>query len=129
MKVPLGSIPQSISCCLGHNRFWNFLQVQYLISISWFLGEIPSIENKHILKVPLGSIQNFNFMFFDWYWSHIQDFQDFIQRIVGMFRRPSVRKLTKFGISKIVRFIKMTRLTNVPGICRDLFLVSWCLQR
>ena len=36
-----------------------------------------------------------HFMFFDRYWSHIQDLQDFNRRIVGVFRRPSFRKFVK----------------------------------
>ena len=37
---------------------------------------------------------NYDFMFFDRYWSHIQDFRDSIRRIVGFCRRPSFRKLS-----------------------------------
>ena len=55
---------------------------------------------------------NVNFIFSGSYWSHIQDFQDFIKRIVGFVRRPSFPKLTNLWVSENWRFAKITCFGN-----------------
>ena len=52
-----------------------------LPEFSWFFGQGHSAGVGVGMLRGAGSIlPNFHFMLFDWYWSHMQDFQDFIKR-------------------------------------------------
>ena len=55
------------------------------------------------------------------YRSHIQDFQDFTERIFIIIRCPPFRKLSTCLIPEILRFIKLICFKSVPGMFLDLF--------
>ena len=86
--------------------------------VSWFLG-FKDLPNFHFMSTGrFCSISpNFHSMFFGRYWSHIQDIQEFIRRIFGLFRCPSFRikyfRFTKLWVLQAYGFFR-----NVPGISR-----------
>ena len=71
----------------------------YTISISCFLQEIDPIFNL---------FKNFDFMSSWRYWSQIQDFQEFIKRIVNLVRAPSFQSNSKMSSHKNLKFPKWT---------------------
>ena len=73
-------------------------------------------------------LSSFHFMLFERYWSHIQDFQEFIRRCVGMIWRPPFLTSTQISISNILRFINIVVQNMFPD--SSWFVqVSWGLQR
>ena len=119
--------------------FRGFLVFGFLVSwfqsvlVSWslFVSKILGFVVSKILGFLVSDFKdlpNFHFMFPGRYWSHIQDFRDLIKRIVGFVRRPSLRKLSTFGISKFLRFTKII-LLKCPRDLLYFFQMSWCLQR
>ena len=65
------------------------------VKVSWFQNsEVWNFQSFNDSILP-----NFHFMFSGRYWSRIQDFQEFIRRIVGIFRHPSFPKVSKNACS------------------------------
>ena len=87
----------SVSKFLGFNLCW-FLG----FTMSWFLGfEMQSFEDSMIPYYP-----KFHF-------------QDFIRWIVGIVRRPSFPKLSKFRMSETLKFMKRICFENDLGFSLD----------
>ena len=100
----------SVSWFLGHG-FLGFLiswSIGLLVCLfvfwggSWFVGFLIcwllgfKVSWFQSFKINDPKLPEFHFMFFDRAWSHIQDFQYFIRRIVGIYRRhPPFSKSTK----------------------------------
>ena len=95
-------------------RFYDFM-------VSWFRGFMVCgfvvlwLSGFMVYGFMLSKISNFHFMFSGRYRSHIQDFQDFIRRSVGICRRPSFRKLSNKWSSKSLIFIKRMLLRMFQG--------------
>ena len=89
------------------SRFPGFL-------VSWFRSFLDSwLQSFKVSKLlrfeniycVLGNIHsilpNFEFMFVDRHWSHIQNFEEFIKRILGIDRSPSLPKNKMFDFRNI----------------------------
>ncbi len=116
-----------VSKCLGFLFCWflGFKFHGYLASkllgfkVSWFQSFLVS---------KFEDLPNFHFMFSGRYWSHIQDFQEFVRRIVGICRSPSFPTFSKCSISKSLTFIKIRfpwrtcfflDFQKYPGVSKD----------
>ena len=117
----------------------GFLAVGFLVS--WFqsclvsrlfgYSKIRRFKDSKIhfmyLK-DIGSIlSNYHFLFSGRYWSHIQDFQEFIRRISMAVRCPSFPKITKSRVSNNC-YLQSNIFPNALFFL-GLFKVSKCLQR
>ena len=60
-------------------------------------------------------LPNFHSMFFDRYWSHVQDLQDFVRRIFIIFGARLFQDCQNFGCRQL-RYLQNIFSTNVPGI-------------
>ena len=139
-----GRVQGGESVCWG---CWGFPCLTKFIGVLffWFLSFLDfgflascfqSFLVSKFLGIKVSKFQRFNdpilpkshFMFSSIYWSHIQDFQDFIRRVVGIIRRPSFAKCSSFSIFRTLRFAK----NNSSKVTWD-FLgfseVSWCLKK
>ena len=82
--------------------------------VSWFQSFL--VSNSQSFNEPI--LPKCHFMVFGEYWSHIQDSQEFIRRIVGMFRHPSFPNISKCSIAVFRDFQK----SYFRNTIRDLFL-------
>ena len=98
-------------------RYWS--HIQYLIVNSRFWK---------ILIPYLKIFKNYHFMCFCRSWSHLQDFQKNIRRIFRICRVPSFPTLSKFSISKILRFPKWILFWNDLVLFLVLIRMSWWVR-
>ena len=105
-----------VSWCLGFKDscFLGFL-------VSWFESFLVSWFQS------FKELPNVHFMFSGRYWSHIQDFQDFIWRIVGICWCPPFRKIKMLDLQHF-EIYKNSMLKQLWEFLRFIE-VSWCLQR
>ena len=103
------------SSMLRGRGFLGFLVSKFLgFKVYWFLGyKVSKFQRFNDPILPKHHV-----IFFDRYRSHIQDFQDFIRRIVGIFRRPPFRTFASFWISKKSRFAN-----NIFQMFQGVFLI------
>ena len=110
-----------------------FLGLCFLVSwflgfqVSWFLGFLVSnFQGFKDSTIPYYQISIS--CFFERYWSHLQDFQDSITRIVGICRRQSFSNFPSCWISKrnksmecffSKRFRIFLDLLRYPGVSND----------
>ena len=66
--------------------------------------KIKTFQSSQASKFHLQNFEDNHVMFFDRYWSHIQDFQELIRRILMMFRSLSFPKFSICWSSEILRF-------------------------
>ena len=119
--IPLNE-NQKVSWFLG---FWLQVILVSEFLVSWFQRFKTSFN---VSERYLFHITKLQFHFFDRYRSHIQDFQAFIRRLFGIFRRPSFPKSITNGFTSLT-FVQIY-------VCQDCtrdFLafdsVSWGLKR
>ena len=108
---------QKVSWLLG---FWflGFKDSWFLgCRVSWFLGFKDSKILQRYLKI-FGPYYQFSISYFDRYWSHIQDFQDFIKRIVQIFGARLFEHGQTFGVPNF-KIYRNTIFKKCVGICLD----------
>ena len=111
---------------LSFRYFFPLLCIGWRTSLLWIYGFMALWFYGLMALCFLGfkNLSNFHFMFSGRYWSHIEDFQDFVRRIFIMFRRPSFAKLSKGGFLKIARFINTLLFERCPYV--PIFLNVFC---
>ena len=96
-----------VSWFLGYKVSW----FQSLL-VSWFQNsEVSKFQSSNVSKLHYVLLEyigpelpKFHFMFFELYWSHLQDY---FRRVVGMFRRPSFQNRSKVSMFKMLIFPKL----------------------
>ena len=108
--------------------FWFCFSVSWFLSswfqgfvISWFQSFLVSCFQRfkktfNVFERYLAHITKLPFHVFDWYWSHIQDMQDFLKRIVGSCRCPSFRKMLTHEFPFFCEICGNNKFKNDPGI-------------
>ena len=104
--------------------FFGCLVFGFLVSrirdflVSEFLSFLfPKIQKSfNVFERYLAHITKLPFHVFDWYWSHIQDIQDLLKRIVGGCRCPSFRKFSTNEFPFFCDIYGNNKVKNDPGI-------------
>ena len=79
--------------------------ISLLIKITFIL-KFPQLKFTEFSIHVVLKIQNSKFMFSWRYWSHIQDFEEFVKWLFRPFRHASFPNILKFPISNVSRFPK-----------------------